>query len=174
MAAFVLPERVYEAIERDCLEHDSTETGGVLVGARVGPDIVVAFGVPAGPKAVRSASGFAPDAEWQQEVLNLLHARFAGIAPVDYVADWHRHPGSCDRPSEHDLRTARGIVTDPTWNRVEAVFPIAVLEKRRVRLRAFHAYRYRAGFEEMSIEIVPDSDPRMRALLVGEPNGRER
>lgn len=167
----VLPERVFAAIEQECLEHESTETGGALVGARIGPDIIIACGIPAGPKAVRSASNFAPDASFQQDVLNLLHARFSGLAPIDFQGDWHRHLGSFDRPSDRDLRTARHVVTDREWSRVEACFPIATLEKRHLRLRAFHAYRYREGFEEVAIEVVPDSDPRIRAVLVGEPEG---
>lgn len=72
----VMSSRVYQQIERDCLAHPDCETGGVLVGRRVGPDIVVVFALPAGPRAVKKATEFTPDHEWQQGLLDFLVRRF--------------------------------------------------------------------------------------------------
>lgn len=159
----VLAERVLAGIEAECLAHDSVETGGVLPGRVVTDRIIVPFTIPAGPGALQAAARFSPDSPWQQTLLDYLYTRFR----VDYVGDWHRHPGRFDQPSAHDLRTARQIVTDPTWSKPEAVFPIAVIDGGRVRLRAYLMQRTTLQFEEIPITVVPDSDPLMRAVLTG-------
>lgn len=89
------------------------------------------------------------------------------MSRVDYVGDWHKHPSQVDRPSGQDRETARHIVTDDGWNRVEAVFPIAIVDGKQVRMRAFLMYRFTSDFEEMPIEIVPDTDPRVVRVLIG-------
>jgi integrative and conjugative element protein (TIGR02256 family) len=159
----VLAERAYGAIVADCLVHAATEIGGVLPGRTVGDAFVVPFSIPAGPRAKKSVVRFSPDSGWQQVFLDYLHARFG----TDYVGDWHRHPGLYDQPSAHDLRTARHIVTDPDWNKPEAVFPIAVIDSGVVRIRAYLMRREVLEFQEIPIEIVPDTDPRMTAVLTG-------
>lgn len=157
----VLARSVLRAIERQCLEHRATETGGVLQGRLVGREFIVPFMIPAGPHATKTPVHFAPDSDWQQVLLDFLYARFG----ADYVGDWHRHPGSFDRPSSHDLRTARTIVG--TWKSPIALFPIAVIEDGRVRLRAYLMRRDILQFENVGLEIVDDNDPRMIAVLTG-------
>lgn len=93
------------------------------------------------------------------------------MSRVDYVGDWHKHPSHFDRPSGRDRETARTIVTDDGWNQIEAVFPIATVDGKQVRMRAFLMYRYGSDFEEMPIEIVPDTDPRVVRVLIGPDNG---
>jgi hypothetical protein len=123
----------------------------------------VPFSIAAGPGAKQSPVRFSPDFEWQQTFLNFLFSRFG----VDYLGDWHRHPGLFDRPSAYDLRTARHIVTDAGWNVRQALFPIAVIEGGEVRIRAYLMRRETLEFEAIPIEIVPDTDPRMTAVLTG-------
>jgi integrative and conjugative element protein (TIGR02256 family) len=168
--SLVIAERAYRAIERECLQHPDTETGGVLGGSRLGPYIVVPFTVPAGRRAVRHASAFTPDHEAQQELLDYLCARFPGMGS-GFAGDWHRHPGSYDRPSQRDHEVARHIVTAPGWNCIEAVFPIAVIEEGRVRMRAYLMNRFHEDFVELPLEVVPDTDPRMQAVLLPEARG---
>ncbi len=72
----VIPHKVYAEIERECLLHPDRETGGVLVGHRLGPDVVIAFALPAGPRAVKEPGEFSPDHEWQQTLLEFLWRRF--------------------------------------------------------------------------------------------------
>jgi integrative and conjugative element protein (TIGR02256 family) len=157
----VLAKSVLRAIEEQCLEHHATETGGVLQGRLVGREFVVPFMIPAGPHATKTPVHFAPDSDWQQVILDFLFARFG----ADYVGDWHRHPRSFDRPSAHDLRTARTIVR--TWKSPVALFPIAVIEGGRVRLRAYLMRRDTLQFEDVAIEVADDNDPRMIAVLTG-------
>ncbi len=159
----VLAKSAYQTVVSDCLRHADTEIGGVLPGQRLGDEYVVPFSISAGPRAKKSAVRFSPDSDWQQVLLDYLYARFG----TDYVGDWHRHPGLHDQPSTHDLRTARRIVTDHCWNKSEALFPIAVIDNGTVRLRVYLMSRETLQFEEIPFEVVPDSDPRMMAVLTG-------
>ncbi len=93
---------------------------------------------------------------------------------IDYVGDWHKHPGCFDTPSAQDRQTARHIVTDAEWDQLEAVFPIAVVDGDHIRMRAYLMYRYRDDFAEVPIEIVPDTDPRVLSVLAGDEGGRGR
>jgi integrative and conjugative element protein (TIGR02256 family) len=167
METLVLARRAADAAAGDCLEHPDTETGGILAGHRTDGAFLVPMYVPAGPNARRSPHGFAPDHRWQQYALDMV---FLGLG-LDYVGDLHRHPGAFDRPSTHDRDTARRIVMDPVWNTRAAVFPIAVIIDGHVRFRAYRMTRDEGEFLEIPIEIVPDSDPRIRNLLVPTEGG---
>lgn len=167
----ILSQRVFEMIKADCRRYKGVETGGILVGRKVGPDFVVVFVVPGGPKAERAKTGFAPDSTWQQEVLDVVFDRFD--ASVDYLGDYHKHPSRFDRPSAHDFRTAREIVSSPAWDKPEAVFPITTIRRGRVLIRAYLMRREGEDFEELPVVIVPDRDRRIRRLLLTEPPKRK-
>lgn len=169
--SMIIAARAYSMVEQDCIEYPLVETGGLLIGAPLRNNIVVPFVVPAGEHARRSPSGFAPDSPWQQRYLDYLFQRFH----VDYCGDYHKHPAHFDHPSQHDWRTARHIVTDPAWGKREALFPIVVVRDGRVCLRAYLMRRATCEFEEIPIEIVPDTDRRIRAVLLsGESQRKER
>ena len=157
----ILSARAFNTIERDCRTHPTTETGGILVGQRLGADLVVPFAVPAGPQAHRALSCFRPDS-LQQLYLDWIFDRFG----LDYIGDYHRHPGSFDRPSGQDLHTARWIVTDPAWEKIEAVFPIIVFKNDRLRMRSFFISRSLLEFVEIPTQAVSDSDQRVTAVLM--------
>ncbi|MDM7913880.1 MAG: Mov34/MPN/PAD-1 family protein [Candidatus Eisenbacteria bacterium] len=167
--SLVLSERAYSMVRADCLKHAQTETGGLLLGRKLGADFVVPFTVSAGPEADRSLAGFAPDSGFQQAHLDFLFTRFA----VDYLGDWHRHPGRYDRPSAHDRKTARHIVTDPEWSKPEAVFPIAIIRGDVVTVRAYLMRRDQEDFEELPLEVVPDKDRRIRRVLLSDLKPRK-
>jgi len=160
---FTIAERAYRMLEADCLAYPDVETGGVLPGV-VGKDgFRVPFVISAGPGACRLASRFSPDSNWQQHFLDFLFSRFG----LDYIGDWHRHPAHADRPSAIDLTTAWHIVTSPDWNKPEAVFPIATVRCGTVHLRAFAISRAKQEFEELEVQIVPDTDRRIARVLLG-------
>lgn len=159
----VLSKRAHAAIEADVLAHPSTETGGLLPCRMRGDAMVVPFAIPGGPKATRTPSRFSPDTNWQQLLLDFAFDVFA----VDFGGAWHKHPGLFDRPSAFDLMTARHIVTDPTWDKQFAVFPIAVVDGGQVRLRAYLMQRSTQAFEEIAIEVTPDADARVVEILNG-------
>lgn len=161
----VIARRAFAMIVSDCLAHPATETGGILVGRKLGDDFAVPFVVGGGPKAIRRRTGFTPDSEWQQHQLQYLFDRFG----FDYVGDYHRHPGHVELPSAIDLATAQEIVTSSEWSKPEAVFPITTIQDGTVRIRAFRLSRSDSDFVEIPVVVVPDSDRRVRRLLLTEP-----
>lgn len=161
---FVLPASTYRGMVTDALAHPSSETGGTILGVRQGVDLVGVLNVPAGPAARRTSVRYSPDTDWQQAVVDVVTQQ---LRHLTYVSDWHTHPGSFDRPSAHDLRTARTIVTDKTWNAPSAVFPIGVRENGSVRFRAYLMRRETLIFSEIPLVIVDDHDPRVTAALTG-------
>lgn len=160
----IMSRRAFAMLTADCLRYHTTETGGILVGKKVGAAFVVPFVIDGGPMASRSRTGFTPDSAWQQHQLDYLFNRFA----LDYVGDHHRHPSRFEHPSAIDLATATRVVTEPEWDKVEAVFPIATIQSGVVRMRAFLMRRDSAAFEEIPLAIVPDNDRRIRRLLLTE------
>ena len=159
----VLSRRAMAAIEADVLAHPTTETGGLLPCRMSGNAMIVPFTIPGGPNASRTPSRFSPDTSSQQVLLDFAFDLFS----VDFGGAWHKHPGLLDQPSAYDLKTARHIVTDPTWDKQDAVFPIAVIDSGKVRLRAYLMRRSAQAFEEIPIEVIADGDPRIVEILSG-------
>lgn len=109
-----LPRPVRDEVVAQVLEHDSLETGGILLGyialSRIadGPgDVVVVDAVGAGPRAEHYEHSFEPDHDWQVAELAERYERSGGVA--GYVGDWHSHPHGASVPSRQDLRTMRSI-----------------------------------------------------------------
>lgn len=161
----LIAQRVNALIEARCRAYPDVETGGVLLGTK----LRVLFDVSDGPRAHRSREAFRPSAAWQQRYVDYLFERFG----VDYLGDWHKHPSHVPTPSATDLATARTIVTSERWNTPQAVFPIATMDRGVVSLRAFRITRENQRFEEIPIVIVPDSDPRLIAVLTGTSTSKE-
>ena len=166
----VIAERAFDSLLHEAVAAGREETGGLLVGQRHKGTVVVSFAVPAGPRAVRTAVRFQPDTTWQQAVLDLLTHRFPAAR---YVGEWHKHPVGYGIPSGRDLATAQVIVTSAQYASPHGVFPIVVVEQGRIVIRAFAIARQHRAFREVPIEVVPDTDPRIRDLLVPEPIGKE-
>lgn len=163
-AMLMLPACVYNSMGDDALAHPGNETGGTILGVRRGTEFIGAINIPAGSAARRTAVNYSPDTAWQQQIVDVITQRLRHLA---YIADWHIHPGSFDRPSAHDLRTARHIVSDSTWDSPAVVFPIGVREMGKVRFRAYLMKRETLEFEEIPIVVLQDHDPRVITALTG-------
>jgi integrative and conjugative element protein (TIGR02256 family) len=101
-------ERGVEArLNRESDRHRPNETGGLLVGYRIGHATVVRALVGCGPRAVHARSSFHPDAAWQESELG--SAFHASGGTLTYKGDWHSHPAGSGRPSSLDKQTARKI-----------------------------------------------------------------
>ena len=71
--------------------------GGILVETRRGSEVVVVAASDAGPNAVSTAERFVRDGDHCQRFLTEqvgLHAD----DPVDYIGEWHSHPGASADP----------------------------------------------------------------------------
>lgn len=163
IARFVCARRGLRQLESDVLAHSGVETGGLYPGRVVGDALVTPYTIPGGPKALRARARFSPDVEWQQMLLDHAFDNFG----CTFVGAWHRHPGRFDVPSAVDHATARHIVTDPDWDLVQAVFPIAIVRDGEVRVRAFLMHREATDFLEVPFEVVPDDDPLILEVLGG-------
>lgn len=89
------------------------ETGGMLLGyeADNGEAVVTAIIGP-GPRAKHRRFRFAPDADYQQEMLEAHFTRTDGRET--YLGDWHTHPMGRAAPSLLDKRTLARIALTPS------------------------------------------------------------
>lgn len=108
-------EMITEASDRDPLE-----TGGVLLGWRTGADVVVSHLVGPGPGAQHEPTAFHPDSDWQAARIAELYEQSG--RRLEYLGDWHTHPGGRPWPSRRDERTLRHIAAS-----VEARCPDPVM-----------------------------------------------
>jgi integrative and conjugative element protein (TIGR02256 family) len=83
------------------------ETGGVLLGWRRGPDVVVTHVIDAGPRAQHGQTWFRPDSDWQADRIARLYEDSGRT--LSYLGDWHTHPDGRPVPSRRDVRTLRCI-----------------------------------------------------------------
>jgi integrative and conjugative element protein (TIGR02256 family) len=90
------------------------ENGGILLGWRAGADRVVIDLRGPGPRALHGRHCFLPDHVWHIEEIHRAFRNSAG--DIDYLGDWHSHPGGIAAMSELDSATLRRIarrVKDP-------------------------------------------------------------
>lgn len=95
------PDLAAHIAARAVAAHPS-ETGGVLLGRglRDGTKIVIAV-IDAGQNSTATRNAFEPDYEWQQSALN---DAFKKNPELEYLGDWHSHPGGRVVPSSTDVR----------------------------------------------------------------------
>ena len=84
------------------------ETGGPLVGYAL-PDaiLVVTNATGPGPRAKRERYGVLIDGRHAQDFCDRIHLESQGR--IDYVGDWHKHPGISLRPSEQDALAMKAM-----------------------------------------------------------------
>ncbi len=158
----ILSDKAYRSILDECLASPKTETGGILVGKKIGDQqIVVPFALGPGLKARKSSIRYSPDVEWQQFYLDKLFNRYG----VNYLGSYHRHPGSNCLPSAHDFKAACQIVTDPEWNIGEAIFPIINLTGKGISFHPYYFTRKLKEFEVMSWRIISHKDRLIKQVL---------
>jgi integrative and conjugative element protein (TIGR02256 family) len=123
-------------IKRDCLANPATETGGVLVGRRIGGSIWVLHATQNGAADDRTPVTFVTDPEHQNRELQAARMAFPG---TDFVGHWHKHPDWLGRPSDQDLAEARDVLVETaSLGLSELVMPIAILDDEGV----FRLYSY--------------------------------
>lgn len=89
-------------------EHYPRETGGILMG-RWESALVASVNVliGAGPDATHERYLFRPDHSWQKQAMVQLYEQSGRM--LEYLGDWHTHPGEDTSPSRRDVATARLI-----------------------------------------------------------------
>lgn len=86
------------------------ETGGVLLGVYSQQQAVVTHIVGPGPNAQHSRLAFCPDYDYQDEQIGRIYDQTN--RRIDYLGDWHTHPGGAAYLSRRDKLTLRRIAAD--------------------------------------------------------------
>lgn len=110
------------------------ETGGVLLGHRMPSDGLgssVRHVVGPGPAAVHEPRRFRPDHDWQAAQVAELWARDQSL---EYLGDWHTHPGGSTTLSPLDKAALRVIAAAPDANQTSPVMLIVALHAESTRL----------------------------------------
>jgi len=100
------------------------ETGGPLVGY-VATDgvLVVSDATGPGPKARLEHYSVTIDGEYAQKFCDQNNRESDGR--IDYVGDWHRHPGISLKPSEHDISAMKVMANfefSPTKHPISLIY----------------------------------------------------
>lgn len=107
-----VPKSLRAFMVEQARRHAPNETGGILVGRRAGDVIDVITASDAGPNAVSQPSRFERDGPHCQSFLEAAARETPG---VDYVGEWHSHPGSSASPSGRDTASFWEIADDTDY-----------------------------------------------------------
>lgn len=107
--ALWLARQVLSALVEEASRAAPAETGGVLLGYRAAPDgePVATHAVGPGPGAIHERHRFVPDHEYQLAEIARLYEESG--RRLDYLGDWHTHPGGAAYLSQSDRATLRRI-----------------------------------------------------------------
>ena len=108
-ATLWLPVQLGSALAAEANDKHPLETGGVLLGYRTDDEqhLVVTHVVGPGPRAVHAKDRYVPDHAHHTSEVARLHA--ATSRGIDYLGDWHTHPGAAPYMSRKDAATLRRI-----------------------------------------------------------------
>lgn len=130
-------------LSKEAQTHTPLETGGVLLGywAESPSQPVVTHAVGPGPNAIHELNRFAPDYHFQETEIARLYNQ--SDCSLQYLGDWHSHPGAAGYLSEMDVTTLARIASAVRGDAPEALMviltfgpewtPVAWTAKRRRR-----------------------------------------
>jgi integrative and conjugative element protein (TIGR02256 family) len=100
-----LSSKVRSFLEAEADAKCPEESGGVLLGYWAGEPAcpVVTQAVGPGPKAIHDRCWFIPDYEFHEREVSRLYSDSKGT--LQYMGDWHSHPGVSGRLSKKDRST---------------------------------------------------------------------
>jgi integrative and conjugative element protein (TIGR02256 family) len=111
------------------------ETGGVLLGhAFPGScETAVSQVIGPGPRATHASTTFEPDHEWQAEAVAL---RWYDDPTLEYLGDWHTHPGGTTNPSKLDKDALEVIASSADAQQAQPLMLIVALGSAATTLSA--------------------------------------
>ena len=130
------------------------ETGGVLLGYHRAEtrDTVVTHVVGPGPQATHAPNRFEPDHEWQADE---VAAHWLLDPVLEYLGDWHTHPGGTSDMSKLDAATLKAIAASPDAQQPRPVMLIIALG---AAASSASATRYSSGrFDTLRIRIATEA-----------------
>ena len=120
--AIVLP-KCLSIIKVESLKARFVETGGPLVGCVRAGILLITDATGPGPKAMLEPFSVTIDGVHAQKFCDKANRKSQG--EIDYVGDWHKHPGISLRPSGHDvaaMRTMANFEFSPTRHPVSLIY----------------------------------------------------
>lgn len=152
-----IASRALRTITEETNRFPSVETGGILIGKKLTfsadePVIVIMAATGPGPGADHGYATFAPNINYQQEILDFYARNFG----TTYLGSWHKHPVSHRNPSTGDLFQARSILNDPDYSADELIIPI-VTKGAEAIVRPFYISRQTLSFVSVDWEVF-DAD----------------
>jgi integrative and conjugative element protein (TIGR02256 family) len=156
LARLWLSTEARDLIMREAKRRRVLETGGPIFGYQDGGrgDVVVQVAYGPGPKARHRPWSLVPDREATQRAIDEVHERNRGS--LEYLGEWHTHPGGRRSPSGGDIRSLERLAADEGVELpapVMMIVPTAVL-RRRVRVRPFGAYRFVDGGDPEQLRVA--------------------
>jgi len=123
-SSIILLPKCLSVIRSESRKAKCAETGGPLVGyiAKDGALVVTDAAGP-GPKALLGPFSVTIDGEHAQKFCDRILSESDGR--IDYVGDWHKHPGLSLRPSEHDvsaMKTMANFKYSPTRHPISVIY----------------------------------------------------
>lgn len=105
-----------------------------------------------GPNARHSRFSFEPDQTWQEE--QVAEAWVAAGDELDYLGDWHTHPGGKPHPSKLDIEALRCIRDAPNARAAHPImFIVAPRRSGAINVRAHELHSRRRGSVEVRVEV---------------------
>lgn len=106
-----LSQQVLAGLIAEAEQKSPNETGGILLGYRAPAtsEPVVTAWIGPGPNAIHESDRFAPDHHFQSDKLAQLYAQ--SRRTLNYLGDWHTHPGGAGYLSQKDKAVLRQIAT---------------------------------------------------------------
>lgn len=155
--SLLLPSNAVVAAIEDIYRWSPLETGGILMGSW-GDPVEVSWMVGGGPEADRSPTSFDPDQSWQEDQVARIYDESG--RRVDYLGDWHSHPGGKPYLSPRDKRVARLIGSAGPARCQSPVMWVIGADSSRIEWQAF---RLRGRwFERMAIKVESASSAGVR------------
>ncbi len=180
-------QRVIDKIVANALIYE-TETGESLIGfalrqeARPEPDLYVLDTIAPDASAVRASTYFEQGDDLQGDIFNWLYDNWESIrlrmrtinsdgalpkwdAPLCYLGDWHKHPGTLVEPSWGDTATARQHINDRRAGTPQLLVVLATLWERTSFESAASGELATESDEETPEEFKPESGDAQPILV---------
>jgi integrative and conjugative element protein (TIGR02256 family) len=120
----ILSPKCLRVIRAESRKSPAVETGGPLVGFLANDNtLVVTDAAGPGPQAKQERYSVLIDGAHAQKFCD--HNRTQSNGYIDYVGDWHKHPGISLRPSGHDIaaiKTMAYFEHSPTKNPISLIY----------------------------------------------------
>lgn len=148
----ILSSKAYLSIVAETYERFGTETGGILLGKRIGDVWYVIENLDPGPNSIFRSSYFEYDTPYVNHLANKI-ARFYKNE-IELLGLWHRHPGSFDSFSSTDDGTNSKYASQSSFGAISGLVNL----DPRLRLTMYHV-SMPLKYDKVQVSIGDDLVP---------------